>query len=203
MAAPDWDAKYGASEGSLYGEAPNDYLRMVLARPGVAPRRALMLADGEGRNGRYLAGLGLAVVAVDGSRVGTEKARRLDVAAGVRVERIHADLADWVPAGETDLAGLFYLHCEPEVRDRAILRAVASLAPGGWFVAEVFAKAQAARPGMGPDRPDNLYAAEALAALLPPDMVLVEALEGLVRLDEGTGHHGLGAVVRVLARRAG
>lgn len=199
MSGPDWDAKHAARPGSLYGDGPNEYLRLTAARLDFAPRRALMLADGDGRNGRFLAGRGVAVTAVDGSRVGTEKGRTLDAAAGAAVERIHADLAGWEPEGRFDLVGLFYLHCEPEVRAAALDRALATLDLGGWLVVEGFARAQAARPGMGPDRPDNLYA---VAEFWPREgFALVEALEGLVRLDEGRGHQGEAAIMRLTGRR--
>ena len=200
MKGPDWDAKYAAAPDGLYGDAPNEYLRLTAARHDFAPRRALMLADGDGRNGRWLAGLGLDVVAVDASRVATEQGRALDRAAGLAVRRIHADLADWEPEGRFDLVGVFSLHCEPEVRRTALDRALAALDPGGWLVIEGFSRAQAARPGIGPNVPDNLYALDQVLPL-PDGMVLVEALEGLVRLDEGRSHRGEAAVMRLTARR--
>src|SRR5690606_6359947 len=94
-----------------FGTAPNEYLRMVCARSGFAARTALSLADGDGRNGRWLARQGLAVTAVDVSAVATERALALDRAGGVAVERVTADLADWTPAaGRTwDAVVLIYL----------------------------------------------------------------------------------------------
>ncbi len=198
-----WDAKYAAADregGGLFGAGPNEYLRLTCARRDFAAASALMLADGDGRNGRFLAGRGAAVTAVDLSAVGTERAREWDRAAGVDVTRIHADLASWQPEGSFDLVGLFYLHCEPVVRDAALARACACLAPGGWLVVEGFAKAQAARPGLGPPVPDNLYDLPSIRTAAE-GLTLVEALEGDVRLDEGQGHRGLAAVVRLTARR--
>ncbi|HMA13318.1 MAG: class I SAM-dependent methyltransferase [Bacteroidota bacterium] len=207
-AAERWDRRYRAAEAPPFGEAPNDYLRMIAARPDFTARpdfkasTALCLADGDGRNGRWLAGQGLAVTAVDVSAVATERALLLDARDGVTVERIVADLADWSPErGRTwDAVFLIYLQSTWALRRRALEIAAAALAPGGWLVVEGFAKAQAARPGLGPDHPDRLYSLEELYQALP-GMQVVEALAGRVLLSEGTRHQGEAEVVRFAARR--
>ena len=64
----DWDDRYAASD-YLFGTAPNDFLKSVAER--LPPNsRILCMADGEGRNGVYLATLGHKVTALDQSRVG-------------------------------------------------------------------------------------------------------------------------------------
>jgi hypothetical protein len=203
-AAARWDRRYRAAAEPPFGEAPNEYLRMVCARSDFAARSALCLADGDGRNGAWLAGQGLAVTAVDVSAVATERARDLDRRRGVAVERITADLAGWSPepGRAWDVVFLIYLQSTSALRRRALAIAAAALAPGGWLVLEGFAKAQAARPGMGPDDPDRLYDLDELQAALP-GLQPVEAFAGLVCLDEGTRHRGEAAVVRFAARRAG
>lgn len=203
-AAARWDKRYGAAAEPPFGTAPNEYLRMVCARSGFAARTALSLADGDGRNGRWLARQGLAVTAVDVSAVATERALALDRAGGVAVERVTADLADWTPAaGRTwDAVVLIYLQSDGRLRRRALEMAAAALAPGGWLVVEGFSKAQAGQPEMGPDDPDRLYSLEELCEALP-GLQVVEALSGRVLLDEGTRHQGEAEVVRFAARRVG
>lgn len=199
---PDWDASYRDSTASLFGDAPNEYVREIVARSDFAARSALCLADGDGRNSGWLARRGLAVTAVDLSQVATEQARARDAAQGVAVERIAADLADWAPPCEAywDSAFLIYLQCESAVRNRAAYRAAAALAPGGWFVAEGFARVAAYDGKLGPGNPDLLYDLDELLAQLP-GFEIVEALSGRVRLEEGQRHRGLGDVVRIAARR--
>jgi len=194
----DWDARYLKRDGPLYGGAPNEYVREIAARSDFAARSALMLADGDGRNGRFLATRGLAVTAVDLSGVATERAIAADRDAGVAVERIAADLATWRPrnAAVYDAAFMIYLHCDPPTRDRALRSAIDHLAPGGWLVIEGFAKGQAARDGMGPGDPSLLYAVDELIAAAP-GLEVIEALEGRVRLREGEGHRGEALVVRL------
>lgn len=201
-AAERWDRRYRAAGAPPFGEAPNAYLRMIRARPDFAARTALCLADGDGRNGRWLAAQGLAVTAVDVSTVATEQALALDARDGVSVERIAADLAVWTPDRRRawDAVFVIYLQSAWPLRRRALELGAAALAPGGWLVVEGFAKAQAARPGLGPDDPDRRYSLDELQQALP-GLQVVEALSGRVHLDEGTRHQGEAEVVRFAARR--
>jgi hypothetical protein len=202
MTASEWDDRYAASPDGLFGEAPNEYLRMVVARSDFAAGSALMLADGDGRNGAWLAGRGLAVAAVDLSPVATTRAQARDAAAGVRVAREAADLADWRPEGRFDAAFLLFLHGPPALRARAAATAAEALTPGGWFVLEGFSAARAGGAAMGPDDPAKRWRLDELVAMLP-GFELVEAFEGLTRLDEGPRHRGLAAVTRLAARAPG
>ena len=67
-----WDKRY-AEPGYAYGTGPNAFLisRRHLLHPGM---KALAVADGEGRNGVWLAQQGLEVLSVDASGVGLAKA---------------------------------------------------------------------------------------------------------------------------------
>ena len=143
---PDWDAKYAAARGGLFGEAANAWLAMCLARPGVEAGSALCLADGDGRNGTWLAAQGVAVSAVDLSAEATRRAEARDRAAGVTAERRAADLFDWSPGGRAwDLVALICLQGPPALRRRGLELAAEALAPGGWLVLEGFGTGAAAR----------------------------------------------------------
>ena len=63
MSADFWNARY-ATDDYIFGTAPNVFLasQAGLIRPGM---RALAIADGEGRNGVWLAEQGAAVHAID------------------------------------------------------------------------------------------------------------------------------------------
>ena len=199
--AARWDARYASAPGGLFGDAPSDWLRMALARSDAPSGRALALADGDGRNGSWLAARGFAVTAVDLSTEATARAAARDRAAGVAVDRITADLSVWAPplGRRWDLAAILHLHGSRALRLRALRLAAEALAPGGALLLEGFATAQAGA-AMGPDDPDKLWdLEEALAETA--DLAQIEALTGRVRLDEGPRHAGLAAVVRLLARR--
>lgn len=200
MKAAEWDRRYAEAQGGLFGDQPNLYLRAALARPDCAPGSALMLADGDGRNGTWLAAQGVAVTAVDLSPEATRRAEARDRAAGVSVAREVADLGGWSPgARRWDMAAILFLHGAEALRRRTVETAAAALAPGGWLVLEGFATAQAGG-GMGPDDPDKLYDLPELRRWIA-GLALVEALTGVVALDEGPRHAGEAAVVRLLARR--
>ncbi|MDX2257631.1 MAG: class I SAM-dependent methyltransferase [Hyphomicrobiaceae bacterium] len=199
----DWDAKYAAAPEGLFGTAPNEYLRGVVARSDFGPRSALCLADGDGRNSRFLASRGLAVTAVDISRVGTENAQRLDHGAGVVVERIVADLEHWEPqsASSWDAVFLFYLQAPWPTRRAALDTGWRVLGAGGWLVFEGFGVGDAGEEGvLGPQPEDLRYRlAECLDRL--SGAVIVEALEGQIGLAEGSRHKGLAKVMRLAVRK--
>ena len=83
MGIARWDTRFAVPE-YVFGTEPNDFLLSQRHRlqPGT---RALALADGEGRNGVWLAQQGLEVLSVDASRVGLEKARKLAASRGVPI----------------------------------------------------------------------------------------------------------------------
>ncbi|MDP4795507.1 MAG: class I SAM-dependent methyltransferase [Rhodospirillales bacterium] len=199
----NWDKRYAETTDRLFGEKPNEYVRQVLARSDFSAKTALCIADGDGRNGTWLAKQGLKVTAIDISAVATEQALAHDKARGVTVERIVADIAEWVPEpGRTwDCAFMIYLQCEADVRNRAATLASALLNPGGWFIAEGFAPNDSGRGSLGPGMPDLLYERDQLLDAVG-DLQVIEALNGWIQLDEGTKHQGTGWILRLLARRS-
>lgn len=193
-----WDDRY-APEGYLYGTEPNDFLVEQAAElPGG---RALCLADGEGRNSVFLAGLGFEVTAVDISARGSEKTRKLAEARGVEVEVITADLADYdLGTDRWDLIASIFAHLPVPVRRDLHLRLPRSLKPGGVLVLEAYRPEQAERDTGGPPDPSKLFDLSALETELAGlDIVLAREIERDV--VEGTGHTGRGAVVQLVARR--
>ncbi len=88
-----WEGRYSAPE-YIFGEAPNYFLaacKSLLPANG----KALAVADGEGRNGVWLAEQGLDVLSVDFSPNGQAKARKLAAARGVSVRLEQADVHTW------------------------------------------------------------------------------------------------------------
>ena len=197
--AAAWDARYAAG-GFAFGEAPNRHLaaQAPLLRAGM---RALALGDGEGRNGVWLAGLGLEVTSVDWSAAGLAKAGALAAARGVALRPVVADLTGWnPPRGTFDLVAWIFVHLPPA--DRAVVAkgAVAALAPGGLLVLEGFTPAQEGRRSGGPRDPSLLWCA-ALVREHFAGLEILECLEGTVVLDEGPKHQGPAEVVRAVLRK--
>ncbi len=194
MAGHSWDERF-AGDDYAYGTEPNTYLRAQAwrLRPGM---NALSVADGEGRNGVWLAGQGLDVLSVDSSAVGLAKAQRLAVDRGVRLTTVQADLLEWQWGRDAfDLIASIYMHFAPEVRPRMHRAMIDALRPGGLVLIEAFHKRQ---PGRGAGSP--VYQPDALQNDFA-DLQILELLVGTVTLDEGTFHRGPAEVVRFLGRR--
>ncbi|HEY7118223.1 MAG TPA: class I SAM-dependent methyltransferase, partial [Tepidisphaeraceae bacterium] len=143
MESHRWDERYG-QPGFAYGDAPNDFLMAVAGR--IPPGPVLMLGEGEGRNGVYLAGLGYDVVAVDQSEVGLAKARRRAEERGVRIRTQQADLAHFViePGAWAGVVSIF-CHLPPAIRVPLHAAVVRGLRPGGVFVLEAYTSRQLGR----------------------------------------------------------
>lgn len=194
-----WDERY-AGGGFEFGEAPNEYLRAQAwrLRPGM---RALSLGDGEGRNGVFLAGLGLAVTTLDWSAIGVAKAREFAARRGVALDARVADAAAWdYPEAGFDVIAWVYMHVPPADRAAVAAGCLRALAPGGLLILEGFSPAQEGRRSGGPKDPALLWTRDVAELLFAP-LELLEVTEGAARLDEGPRHQGLAEVVRGVWRR--
>ncbi|MGD9783828.1 MAG: cyclopropane-fatty-acyl-phospholipid synthase family protein [Hyphomicrobiaceae bacterium] len=198
-----WDERYGGDSYS-FGMAPNAYLasQAGLFRPGAD---VLALADGEGRNGVFLARQGCRVTSVDYSPVGLDKARRLAAQHGVSVETVVADLTRWDWPRETfDAVVAIYFHLPPRLRALVHAKAADALRPGGLVLIEGFRPEQialqATEDSGGPTDPAMLFTDAMLRADFKGfDVVESQAVETV--LDEGPFHTGRAAVLRFVARK--
>lgn len=193
-----WDSRYD-TEDYVYGTEPNDFLRENVER--LTPGRVLCLADGEGRNGVFLAQKGFSVTSVDASGVGLRKARALARERGVDIETIQADLGDFDPGREVwDSVVSIFCHLPPEVRAALHARVVPGLVPGGTFLLEAYTPAQLEMGTGGPPTVDRMMTLEALRGELE-GLIFEHAVERSRDVLEGRGHTGRGEVVQVLARK--
>ena len=83
-----WQGRYGISD-YLFGKAPNYFLascKPLLPKSG----KALAVADGEARNGVWLAEQGLDVVSIDFSEAAQTKAATLAKERGVAIKEVLA-----------------------------------------------------------------------------------------------------------------
>jgi SAM-dependent methyltransferase len=194
----NWDARY-SEPGYAYGTAPNDFLREMAGR--MPPGPVLCLAEGEGRNAVFLAELGHAVTAVDGSAVGLAKAASLARARAVGLETVHADLADFA-IKEGAWAGIVtvFAHLPPTLRARMHSAVVKGLRPGGVYLLEAYTPRQLEFGTGGPPDVSLLMTADALRQELAGlELEICREIEREV--VEGRFHHGRAAVVQVVGRR--
>src|SRR5438552_13172740 len=88
-----WETRYGVPEYA-FGKEPNYFLASCR---GLLPPvgRALAVADGEGRNGVWLARQGLDVLSIDFSPAAQAKARALGAEHNVAITFFEADVHAW------------------------------------------------------------------------------------------------------------
>lgn len=193
-----WDQRY-AGEPYVYGTEPNDFVREQAAA--IPPGRVLCLAEGEGRNATFLAGLGHAVTGVDFSREGLRKAAALAAARGVTVELIESDVAAYEPEpGAFSGVVSSWLHLPADVRRVVHRRAVEALASGGLFLLEAYTPDQLRFGTGGPKDVALLYRRDDVVGDLDGcDLLIARELEREVY--EGTFHGGRSAVLQIAARK--
>lgn len=195
-----WDERYDTDD-YVYGTEPNDFLREQVGLIGEPPRAVLCLADGEGRNGVYLARLGHRVLSVDASAVGLRKAARLAEREGVPLETRLADLTEHTfPAEAFDAVVSIFCHVPEAGRPHLHRQVARTLKPGGILILEAYTPAQVPRDTGGPDTPDRTPTAVELEAAFA-DLEILSSREFDRQVVEGRGHTGLGAVVQFIARK--
>ena len=192
-----WEGRYGATDDYVYGTEPNDFLKEATA--GLAPGDVLCLADGEGRNGVYLAGQGHRVTSVDLTEAGMAKAARLAAERGVELTTVVADLGQYdLGTDRWDLIVSIFAHTPPPIR-AAIHGAVArALRPGGRLILEAYTPDQIGRGTGGPPVPELTMTLAGLRQELV-GMEIASGAEFVRPVVEGPGHTGDGAVVQVIA----
>ena len=196
-----WNSRFAATESYVFGTAPNAFLascRDVLPASG----RALAIADGEGRNGVFLATCGLEVVSVDFSPAAQDKARALAAARGVAIETVTADLLawEWPQAGFDVIAAIFFQFATPPERAEIFARIRRALKPGGLLILEGYRPEQIAYGTGGPKTPENMYTRDLLEDAFG-DFDDVTITEHDKVMDEGVGHSGMSAVIDLVARK--
>jgi SAM-dependent methyltransferase len=195
-----WDERFRTDE-YVYGTAPNDFLVRV-ADQLPEQSRILALADGEGRNGVWLAKQGHHVHSVDGSQIALEKARVLAEQADVSMEFEQADLINWRwPQNQYDaVVAIFIQFAGPEARRRLFEGVIASLKPGGLLVLQGYRTEQLAYGSGGPPQEENLYTEQILRSELSGlDVLTLRAHDSVI--NEGKGHSGMSALIDFVGRK--
>lgn len=200
MSQEFWDARYATDE-YVFGTAPNVFLASQAHRlkPG---QRALAIADGEGRNGVWLAGQGLRVHAIDFSPTALAKAARLAAARGVELEFEQADVLNWHwPEAAYDVvAAIFIQFAPPPERERIIHGIRRTLKPGGTLILQGYTPKQIEFATGGPSNPANMYVEADLRRWFG-DWHIEHLAEHDTVIHEGVGHDGLSALIDLVARK--
>lgn len=197
-----WDERY-TTDDYIYGTEPNDFLREhapSLLNDREQPH-VLCVADGEGRNSVYLAGLGATVCAMDISQVGLEKAQQLAQQRGVSIQTQCVDLTEaLLPEQHYDGVVAIFCHLPSAGRAHLYEQIAASLKPGGFFLLEGYSQGQLKHTTGGPGKTELLLnCAELTRAFKGFTIALNQDVER--EIHEGDRHSGLGAVCQFIATK--
>jgi SAM-dependent methyltransferase len=193
-----WNERYDTDDYQ-FGVSPNDFLVDKAADLPVG--KTLCLADGEGRNGVYLAKLGHQVTGIDLSSKGQEKARKLAGEENVQLELIEADLVEY-DLGEAswDCIVSIFFHLPSKIRRQVHAKVARALKPGAVLILEAYTPRQLEFGTGGPPIKDALMTLDSLEADFP-DLQFEYAIEKEREVIEGNLHSGHASVVQLFARK--
>ena len=195
-----WEARFASGE-YVFGTEPNQFLSQQASLL-VAGSKTLTIADGEGRNGVWLAEQGLKVTAQDFSPTAQGKAQALAQKRGVELSFELSDLTkrEWEPKTYDVVVGIFFQFLSPDSRSDVFNCIRHTLKPGGLLLIEGYGLRQLEYGTGGPKVGENLYT----------ENMLREAFDGFAELDvsaydadvsEGLGHSGHSALVDLIGRK--
>lgn len=197
-----WNERFLASEDYVFGKEPNTFLvRQATPRIKLG-MTVLAIADGEGRNGVWLAEQGCEVWSVDSAPAASERARQLATEKGVTIHVQTADATemDWDARQYDMVVGIFFQFANPALRAKLFDGMKRATKPGGYLLIEGYGLKQLEYKTGGPGIPEHLYTVELMREHFG-DMDIEVLEEYDTELSEGKGHHGMSALVDLVARK--
>ena len=193
-----WDERYGVDE-YVYSKEPNLFLKENFKK--IPKGNVLCVADGEGRNGVWLAKNGYNVTSIDFSPKAIEKTNKLAQEYNVSINTKCGDLLNY-NFGENKYDGIvsIFAHFKVEEINKLHSQYLRALKPNGIFFMEVFAKEQLLLKTGGPKDIALLYDTKDIKNSFPN--AEIELLKkDIVYLHEGDMHDGKAIVVRAIIRK--
>lgn len=195
-----WEGRYAAPE-YIFGKKPNHFLescKSLLPKNG----KALVVADGEARNGVWLARQGLDVLSMDFSPTAQEKGKRFAKECGVEVRFEIADVHAWsYPDAYFDVVvEIFAQFSAPAERTQKWNGMRKALKPNGVLIIQGYTPKQLQYGTGGPKQLENLYTRELLETAFSGFRDL-RILEEELEMHEGSAHSGMSAVIGLSARK--
>jgi cyclopropane fatty-acyl-phospholipid synthase-like methyltransferase len=195
-----WEERFSATD-YVFGKTPNAFLA-AQARRLIPGQIALAVADGEGRNGVWLAEQGLDVLAIDQSSAALAKAQALARERGVKLRTELADIATWRwPTAAFDvIAAIFIQVLFPAERTAFFSSLKRALKPGGLLLMQGYRPEQLSYRTGGPSEIERLYTRAMLEQAFG-DMTDVDIREHDSAISEGTAHVGMSALIDLVAKK--
>ena len=160
------------------------------------------MADGEGRNGVWLAQHGHRVTTFDISAVGVERARELAAENRVVLDQSIVDVADWSwqPERYDTVVAIFIQFAPAPLRARIFDGIRRTLKPGGVLILEGYGQRQTPPRTGGPGVPEQLYSTPLLLRAFDGWSVLASR-DVDSELAEGAAHKGNSHLVSMALRK--
>jgi cyclopropane fatty-acyl-phospholipid synthase-like methyltransferase len=194
-----WETRFGAP-GYLFGKEPSAFLRAQAHRL-RAGASALAVADGEGRNGVWLAGQGLDVLSIDYSATALGKAQQLAQERGVRLRTEVADVTTWSwPKAAFDVIVAIFIAVEERERSTFFQNLKAALKPAGLLLMQSYRPKQLEYKTGGPPDAARMWSREILQSAFG-ELAELDIREHDSVLHEGTAHIGMSALIELIGKK--
>ncbi len=196
-----WNERFDKAE-FIFGKEPNEYL-VEKTKQYLRPQdKVLCIADGEGRNGVWLAKQGMQVVGFDASDIALAKAKQFAKDNQVEVEYSFSDTDsfDWQANTYDAVIGIFIQFADPAMRERIFRQTYKALKPGGIFILQGYTPKQLEYKTGGPSLIEHLYT-EALIRNLVKDFEILDLRCYEKELNEGARHAGMSALLGLVAKK--
>ena len=198
IGAEAWNSRF-SGDGWAYGKEPNEWLKLRI-QPNNG--KALVPADGEGRNAVYIASLGYETTVFDLSDVGKSKCAILAKEKSVQVDYQVDDIATRDFKNEYyDLIACSWFHIPWELFAIHYPRMLTSLKPGGDFICEGYHTSQLELKSGGPKSLDLLWDLDEVMDVISDGFDVIHAEVESIELDESDLHRGPAKVVRIHLKR--
>ena len=196
-----WNERFDKEE-FIFGKEPNEYL-VEKAHQHLKPnQKVLCIADGEGRNGVWLAKQGMRVVGFDASDIALTKARQFAKENQVEVEYSFSDTDSFAWHANTydAVIGIFIQFADAAMRARIFQQAYKATKPGGLFILQGYTPKQLEYKTGGPSLIEHLYTEE-LIRDLAKEFEILELVSYEKELSEGPRHTGMSAILGLVAQK--
>jgi SAM-dependent methyltransferase len=196
-----WNERFDKQE-FIFGKEPNEYL-VEQASHYLKPKSSVLcIADGEGRNGVWLAKQGMRVTGFDVSDIALAKANQLaaDNEVNIQYSLCDTDGFDWQANTYDAVVGIFIQFADPEMRARIFQQVHQTLKSGGLFILQGYTPKQLEYKTGGPSLIEHLYTEEMIRELSQDFEVLdLQCYEK--ELSEGARHTGMSALLGMVAKK--
>lgn len=196
-----WNERFNKEE-FIFGKDPNEYLVSQSNLHLKAGDSVLCIADGEGRNGVWLAKQGMHVSGFDVSDIALNKAKQwaIDNQVSIDYSLCDSDGYHWQINAYDAIVAIFIQFADPAMRARIFKQVYLSLKPGGIFILQGYTPKQLQYKTGGPSLIEHLYTEEMIRELAQEFKILdLRCYEK--ELSEGARHAGMSALLGLTAQK--